>query len=264
MEKVRCIIEVIKPKEPGVDPHLDSLGISHHEQPGQLRFRNIETEEEYVHLDGALAWPGKDCPGFVLVVGVRTEGKLPRFFCLEEAVDFVPKGLLMKCLTLRQRYGFGLSEFLFPTWFGDSDRYPSLVAQFNDEIRLEKDEPEGVILQNPTDMDKKNNFELYLHRIYGALTPDETGGKMLSVEIICSHLMNAIQSVPKDGTYSLTKDDNPPVFALGGLLHSLLTTKGWIHRSSQGRADENWESYALKDREKDPYSGGGRGSNQAE
>jgi hypothetical protein len=263
MKKEKCLIEIIKPSDPVYDHHLDSLGIGHHEKAGQLRYRHIETKEEFVHLDGAVAWPGKDhLPGFILVVGVQMEGKAPRFKCMEEAEDAEVVGILSKCLTLREKYGFHLSDrFLFQLWWG-LQSFPSLVNRFNEDVRKGKDEPEGVYFADPSDFKKGGKyFEAYSQGLKESLR-----SKMITLGD-CNRLRNAINSFPDDAPQKFSEDDCPPVFALGSLVHSLLATKPWLNRGPLTQEPDDYESYALKDREKDPFYpfyGGGRRSNQVE
>ena len=267
MKNVKCVIEIIKPSDPVHDPHLDSLNIGHSEEPGQLRYRHIETKEEFVHLDGAVAWPGKDgLPGFILVVGVQMEGKKPLFKCLEEAEDTEVTGILSKCLSLREKYGFHLSDrFLFQLWWG-LQSFPSLFNRFNEDIKKGKpDEPEGVYFKEPIDFKKGGKyFEVYSRGLREGLRSG-----MITLGD-CNRLRNAINSFPTDAAQRFTEDDSPPVFALGCLVHSLLATKPWLNRgttSPRNGEEDDWESYAQKEREKDPFSpfyGGGRKTNQVE
>ena len=144
-------------------------------------YRNKETGETYLYLAGGIGWPWKDVPGFVVIVAV---GKMPGegmdaplFTCLDELEDDRIEGLLEGCLRLRDRYGFRQSDNLFRTWYGDRDRFSTLVNQFN--LKLMKEKVQGVYLSNPLDFDKPNHFELYKRRIQSHLTPNETGSKSL-------------------------------------------------------------------------------------
>ena len=83
----------------------------------------------------------------------------------------------------------------------------------------------------------------------------------------CNLLRNAINNFPTDAAQRFTEDDSPPVFALGCLVHSLLETKPWLNRGPLPQQPDDYESYAQKEREKDPFYlfyGGGRKTNQAE
>lgn len=263
MEKVKCVIEIIKPSDPVHDPHLDSLNIGHQEQAGQLRYRHIETKEEFVHLDGAAAWPGKDgLPGFILVVGVQMKGKTPQFICLEEAEDTEVTGILSKCLTLREKYGLLLSDRYDRLWWGIQS-FPSLVNRFNEQILKDSpDEPEGVYFKEPIDFKKGGKyFEVYSRGLREGLR-----NGMITLGD-CNRLRNAINNFPVDAAQRFTEDDSPPVFALGCLVHSLLATKPWLYRGPLPQQPDDYESYAQKERENDPFSpffGGGKRSNQAE
>jgi hypothetical protein len=263
MGKVKCVIEIFKPSDPVHDHHLDSLNIGHQEQPGQLRYRHIETKEEYVHLDGAVAWPGKvGHPGYALVVGVKMEGEKPLFKCLEEAEDADVDGILSKCLTLREKYGLLLSDRHDRLWWGIHS-FPSLVNRSNEQIKKDSpDEPEGVYFKEPIDFKKSGEyFELYSLGLKEALR-----SKMIALGD-CNLLRNAINNFPADAAQRFTEDDSPPVFALGCLVHSLLATKPWLNRGPSTQQPDDYESYAQKEREKDPFYlfyGGGRRSNQVE
>lgn len=243
-KREKCLVEAIAPLQPVFHEHLDSLNISDHIHRGRFRYRL--DGEEYVDLAGSLAWPGGDVPGYVLVIGVKVEGDMPVFVCLEEAEDPRPEGLLSKCLTLRERYGFYKSDRLFRVWWGDSRRFSSLVSGFNDKIK--KDEPEGIYLSDPTESERPNRFELYLRRIHGALDSEREGRKVLILGE-CNRLKNALQNLPRDAAKRFKEDESPHVFALGALVHTLFAVRPWAYNNSPSQPSslnsyEEWEQYA--------------------
>ena len=253
----KCVIEFIKQQHPEINEHLRSLNIGYNAMQAPPLYRHIETGQEFVHLAGAIAWPGKGTPGFVIIVGVsKASGNAPLFTCLDEIEDYSTNGLLKACLLLRVRYGFNQSDNLLRFWYGDSKRFSSLINDFNQCIK-KNSIYEGINIIDPTDFRKPNHFENYLYRIQNLLVPDESGGKSLVLEN-CNLLRNYLQNLPPDAPIVCSEEDFPSVSALGGLVHSLLANRPWEHQRYTSAANrrniESFESYFLSEMQRDPYS----------
>ena len=194
MKNEKSLIEVVASLPLIFHEHLDSLNMGDTVTRSPTIYRHIETGEEYVNLAGAIAWPGKELPGFILVIGVRVDPASENILynCIDEAEDHCIENLLVKCITLRNRYGFRQSQKLFRFWYGDSIRFVSLVTQFNQQLRDDK-KTERIYLANPIDFEKVNHFELYLRRTQSALMLNGTGRKTLFLGN-CHRLRNSSQA----------------------------------------------------------------------
>ncbi len=248
-KKETSIIEPVKGLPPAMNEHLDRLDIGDTIQSSPYRYRHIETGEEFVHLAGAIAWPGKEMPGYVLVVGVQCRGEVdtPFLVCLEEEESRDIGELLTHAVRLRERHGFRDCQLLFRPWYGDQSRFASLLLQFNQHLQDEH-EPEGIDLAPPVGFELQNHFELYLHHIQSLLVPNADGVKNLILGT-CNKVRNALQGLPPDAAIRFSDDDCPPVAALGYTVHSIIATQPWTWREGAPSvpADtlEDYERYAL-------------------
>lgn len=224
----KSIIKAIVPIPDVINDHLDSLNEGYRTIRGRTKYINTETNEEYYHIAGGIAWPGTKAPGYVLIVGVKVEiendKEIPVLFCLDEAEDRCVDGLLGQCLNLRERYGY--QQGLLQYWYGDYERLQSLVGRFNQQLQDETNHVNGVYPARPSDFEKGNHFEIYLNDIWSLLTPRESGAKSLFIGN-CHRLQNAIRSVLQDAAKRYSDDDCPPVACLGYVVHSLLAAMPW-------------------------------------
>ena len=220
--KNACIIQKIKSKPPVNDDHI-SMITGQRTKTKATCFRNIETDAEYSHISGAIAWPGKALPGCALVVAVKKDTREPTFQLLAEAEDYSINGLLKHCIALRQKYGYDGDLFSF--WYGDYTKFASLLSDFNKE-RFSSKQTEGIHIACLADFDKPNHFEIYVRRIQSCLSPDDSGNKTLYLGT-CDRLRNYLQILPSEAAIKGTDEDYPAIAALGYVIHSLSACKPW-------------------------------------
>ncbi|MFZ2398295.1 MAG: hypothetical protein WAW31_06475 [Smithella sp.] len=256
MIREKSIIEVKKPIPPVFHEHLASLNLGYSMLNSSVIYRQIETGKEYLHLAGSIFWPGKINPGFILVMGVRAESDQIIYECLDEDSDKAIDNLLRKCITLRDRYGFRQTDKLFRYWYGDPNRFSTLLNQFNQRLRDKEVVQDGIYLSPPMDFEKENHFELYLCQMQSALMPNNTGRKSLYLGS-CHSLRNAIQNLPTDAATRFTEDDCPAIAAAGSLIHSLSATTPWTYLANEPIIIHNdfddFEEYVLHERNIDHY-----------
>jgi len=207
------------------------------EVPKPTYYENIETGEKYYHIAGAIGWPWESIPGYAMVIGVnKTDDGLCRMTILEEIEDSNVPRLLLRCVGLREKYGYWDSSELMRYFFGDDTRYTPITLNICFKLR-EKDgygDGHGFWIYSPDDFYEKDHFETYVRQVLAALTKDETGHKMLIIGQN-EKIRNHIQTLSNDSVTRLEMrqraKEYPAMFALGGLVHTLLQRKPWLEGS---------------------------------
>ena len=204
------------------------------EYPKPTFYQHTETDEQYYHLAGAIGWPWEGISGYALVVGViKTDNGKCRMRILEETEDTNVPRLLLKCIGLREKYGYWEDSSLMRYFYGNDKRYTPITLAVCVELR-EKDgnsDEHGFWIYSPDDFDEKDHFETYMRQVQSALTPDVTGEKMLLLggnERIKSHIQTLSNESIKKLEYQRTAKEYPAVFALGALVHTLLQRRPWM------------------------------------
>lgn len=207
------------------------------EYPKPTYYENKETGEQYHHIAGAVGWPWESIQGYALVVGVLKNGNGKcRMKVLEETEDTNVPRLLLKCVGLREKYGYWEDPNLMRYFYGNDQRYSPIVLAVCSELR-DKDgnsDEHGFWIYTPDDFDEKDHFETYMRQVQLALTPDGTGEKMLMLggnERIKSYIQTLSNETVKKLEYQRTAKEYPAVFALGALVHTLLQRKPWMVNS---------------------------------
>lgn len=192
-------------------------------------YENIETGQEYYDLYGCVGWPteatdtSKGMPGYVAVIGVVKSNRPIQeawFRLMAEAESEYIHVLFDSMVKMREEYGFGLHPGLMQTYFGDPDKHLTRLALYNEKL-VEKDGPEGAILIAPPDeFYDSDPFENYRRSFETAIvsTPERFafGG-------------NSILKT-KHRQYRV---GDPAVFAVGGLVHSLLSRCTWMDQARE-------------------------------
>jgi len=208
--------------------------------PKPTYYRNKKTGDEYCHIAGGIGWPGDNVPGYALIVGVeKTEDPEPRFFVLAEIEDHNVTGLLLKCVGVRERYGYWKSSEILRHFFGDNIRYKPIILDVNFKLSDADGygEIHGLWVYPPDDFYHVDYFEIYVRQIRECLTPNSEGKKKLQIGK-CNALRNHLQNFSTDSIKKLNTKRNvkdyPAVFALGGLIHTLLKRKPWLSDAGGG------------------------------
>jgi hypothetical protein len=199
-------------------------------------YENIENGDTFHDLYGCIAWPtevsDKDngLPGYAAVVGVvrpRNLGKDvhydpadAKFMLLAEAEEADVPGLLLKCLDLREKYGFGLNPTLMATWLGDPERFVTTVALMNERLILKGGEQKTFLIAPPDDFYVSRIFDSYFRSLRSCMVVERTRWYFNGLDILQNRLKEF-------------KRDDPAVLAAGGLVHSLLNRSMWMDRSEE-------------------------------
>lgn len=189
---------------------------------------NTETGQLYHDIYGCIGYPSevteKDegMPGYIAIVGiVRPNDEIEhynpinaKFQLLAEAQDKDVGTLLSKAVDLRERYGLGVQPDLLRVWYGDPDRFLTTLALRNEDLIRAGGDRNAVLITPPVDFYEPKGFDNYLRSLKSCIMPGGErfyfGGNL----ILKNHLKEF-------------RRDNPAVFAIGGLVHSLLTVTSW-------------------------------------
>jgi hypothetical protein len=189
-------------------------------------YENLLTGEQYYDVFGCVAWPtevsDKDDgrPGYVGIVGVvKDEQPIeePIFRLLAEYESKNIPSLLQKMIELRWLYGYGQHPTLLATWWGDSDRFVSTLARFN-----EKHKGKELMVAPPVDFQLPTKFDDYARSMQSTISKDIEikRFKFSGLDILKNRLREF-------------KRDEPAVMAVGGLIHTLLLSYSWMDQAQE-------------------------------
>lgn len=193
-------------------------------------FEDTETSRLYHSIYGCMGYPSevqdKDSgmPGYIAIVGIIRPNKEleqykpidAKFLLLDEFKSKDIGTLLNKCVELREKYGYGTQPELLKVFYGDPERFQTTVALFNDSLhRQYGHENNALLITPPVDMYSPMIFDQYLRALKSCLLP----GKLRFYFGECEMLKNDLREFVRD---------TPSVFAIGGLIHSLLTHCSWM------------------------------------
>ena len=208
--------------------------------PKPTYYQDVNTGAKYYHLAGALGWPlmEMNIPGYILIIGVqKTDDDSCSMIILEEMEDTDIRRLIIKCIMLREKYGYWQSSSLMRHFWGDDVRYGEIEYNVTRELK-EKDgegEGHGFYIYPPYDFDKLNHFEIYVHQVRTSLIPKEETGKKELILGNNDKIKNYLQTLSKADEARLDMKrrakEFPAVFALGCLVHTLLQTRPWLENS---------------------------------
>lgn len=191
-------------------------------------YKNTEIDQTYYDLFGCIGWPSevndKDdgTPGYVAIVGVvksKDETKEPidaAFRIMAEAESKDISTLLDHILRLREEYGYGQTPKLLSTFYGDPERFITTMALFNEKL---EDSKTSVLVSPPADFYLIDCFDVYVRSLRSVLMSGKTRlyfGKDNEL------LKNRIREFHRG---------DPMIFAMGGLIHTLLNGCEWMDQS---------------------------------
>jgi hypothetical protein len=245
--KEKSIIQVIRDKHHEFNEHIAELNGEHYVTIPNY-YHNIETNEDYWAIVGALAFPANRTSGFAVIIAAIKNGTTdaPVFKVVAEIEESDVDTLLQTCEHRRYRYGY---PHQLECFYGDLERFRSIVADFNQ--RQER----GLYLVQPADFHSQNRSEIYLERIWSDLKPGSDGTKRILLGE-CDRLRAHLHNLPKE---IQSIEDYPAVAALGYAVHSLELMKPWKKSRATGRyvdSDEGgWEYESWGDEDDDADDG---------
>jgi hypothetical protein len=205
---------IVSKKDPQAEIKADFADMFGDMTPNPIYYQHVETEQEYWHLLGGIAWPVVGSQkGCVLIIGATRED-VPTFEVIDEFFSDTPRELLRACFKLRDKYGFENCRKLFRLWIGE-DRFQGTLRDVNMEIKDQK----HVHLTPPPDFDKPNSDEIYIEQIRSV----SADSRLIIPSVTVLDSMKAM-TLMDAGTLLV----NTPVAAcIGYLLHEMLAYKPW-------------------------------------
>ncbi len=189
-------------------------------------YENLENGQLYYDLFGCVAWPtevserGKTMPGYVGIIGV-VKSKLEEKSILDAPFQLLVEGeardvpsLLEMIIAMRREYGFGLHPELLQGWYGDPERFVNIVALKNERLVAKGNDKAAIVIIPPNDFYNPKSFDTYMHSLRSVLVPNNKRLFFGGCNILRQHLR-------------AFERDNPDVFAVGGLVHTLLGHCAW-------------------------------------
>lgn len=192
--------------------------------------QDIDTGRLFHAIYGCIGYPteiqdkGEEMPGYIALVGiVRPDDSLQtynpldaKFLLLAEFQSKDVSTLFDKVIELREKYGYGTQPELLRVWYGDPDRFLTTLVLYNERLaRNYGNENNAVLITPPVDMYEPKAFDNYVRSLKSCLMPENVRFYFGGLDI----LKNCLREFRRD---------SPAVFAIGGLVHSLLTTCTWM------------------------------------
>lgn len=189
-------------------------------------YEHIVTGQLYYGLYGCLGWPtevmdkSEGMPGYVAIIGVvKQKSDIPTtkapFVLIDEYESFDVPSLLQGALELRDKYGFLLYPGLLQSFLGDPDRFTTLVGLLNEKLTKDKGIKNALLISPPDDFYLATPFDIYVRSLRSVIMPDKVRFYFGKNEILKSKLRGF-------------KKHDPAVFAVGGLIHALLSQTMWM------------------------------------
>jgi len=203
-------------------------GVEMVERPYWYRYK--ETGQLFYSIYACIGWPTEvtdsadGMPGYAAIVGVvRPNDSVTNppdplnanFQLLDEAESKDVPELLKECVRLREEYGFGIHKNLLRVWLGDPDRFFTPLALCNEALIAGDGERAAILISPPDDFFAQKIFDSYVRALRSTLLKD-------SQRFFFGHnyiLQNRLREFKKD---------DPCVFAVGGLVFSLLNRVRWM------------------------------------
>jgi hypothetical protein len=204
-------------------------------------FRNKETGQLYYDLFGCIGMPtevsDKDDgqPGYVAVIAILkpTDESKPvpvadaAFRLMVEGESRDVPSLLDMIISMRKEYGFGLHPDLLQAWFGDPDRFITMVGLRNERLISAGGDRQAIVIIPPNDFYQPKSFDAYVRSLHSVLVPGKRRLFLGGCDVLRKHLR-------------LFRRDNPAVMAVGGLVHTLLAQCEWADSNREAAFTVDW------------------------
>ena len=201
-------------------------------------YEDAETGRLFHDLFACIGWPSEvregdlGLPGYAAVVGVvrphdRVEHYNPadaKFLLLEETETIDVPSLLNDCVDMRKRWGFGVKEGLLSYWYGDPDRFLTVLARKNEWLTGGIDSSKALVIVPPEDFYSPKAFDRHTRALQSVLLRKGAEGAV--------RFYFGGNTILKTRLEAFAKDD-PAIMAMGGLVHSLLSRTLWMDELSE-------------------------------
>lgn len=191
-------------------------------------YKDCETGQLFYDLYSTIGWPSEvtdssdGLPGYVAIVGVVRPNKdldsnplNANFQLLAEAESKDVPTLLNECVKLRNEYGFGIQRNLLTFFFGDPERFFTPLALCNEGLIEAGGDKAAILISPPDDFYAQKIFDSYVRALRSTLLEESRRFYFGYNDILQNRLREF-------------KRDDPTVFAVGGLIFSLLNRCRWM------------------------------------
>ena len=192
-------------------------------------FHHIETDHYYCHLIGGIAYPTAIAPGVVIIIGVENEPEV-KFRVIESYESANVFKLIENAILMRKKYGFGLDSRLLPYWYGDQEKFKTLIIKTSEALEKVLGHDGGLYIKDMVDLRERHSFPLYVRQIFDARKTGRLERPTDRVSV--SHL----QAFQREDAEKGKTENFPLVGLLGGMVHSLQIEKPWMEDIIQGEA----------------------------
>ena len=194
-------------------------------------YENIQSGQRYYDLYGCVGWPTEvsdkelGMSGYVAIMGVvKPLGNRPiadaDFQLLAEAESQDVPTLLDHIVRLRNEWGFGLHPDLLSAWFGEPERFVTTIALENERLVAKGGDRQAILIIPPDDFYVPGTFDHYVRSLRSAIVPNRLRFYFGGNEILKNKLREF-------------KRDDPAVYAVGGMVHSLLSRCTWMDQTRE-------------------------------
>lgn len=192
-------------------------------------FYHLETHHHYCNIIGGIAYPTIIEPGIIIILGVRQNPIRYEIFEIFEEVNIFK--LITQLVRARKKYGFGKDSRILPNWYGEQDRFQTLIIRASEELEKKYGHTYGLYIKDYVDIKLKNALALYVRQIYSCLE----SGKLIK-ESLGDQLKQHLQAFQREDAEKGKIANYPAVGLLGGIIHSLEIERPWLEDVAQGES----------------------------
>lgn len=189
-------------------------------------YMDNETRQNYHDIFGCIGWPtefsdkSEGAAGYAGVVGIvkstdpTAKVQDAKFKLLYEIESHDVPTLIDGMVALREEYGFGVHPGLMQTFFGDPNRFITVLALKNERLEQQKVNT-AILIAPPNDFYTEKIFDKYVRALRSVLVKDKVRFYFGKNDILRTRM----------GEF---KQGDPAIYAIGGLVHTLLSQCMWM------------------------------------
>lgn len=189
-------------------------------------YMDTETRQNFYEIFGCIGWPtefsdkSEGAAGYVGVVGVvkssdpTAKVQDAKFKLLYETESHDVPTLIESMLEIRNEYGFGAHPGLMQSFFGNPERFITTLALKNEVLEAQKKNT-AILISPPSDFYDEKVFDHYVRSLRSVLVKDKVRFYFGKNDILKTRI----------GEFKL---GDPAIFAIGGLVHSLMSQCMWM------------------------------------
>jgi len=222
------IVKIVHPEAFGIrqswvdEAHI--TGMTYVEKP--FWYMDKETRQNFYDIFGCIGWPtefsdkSEGAAGYIGVVGVVKSSdpiaqvKDAKFKLLYEMESHDVPTLIEGMLEMREEYGFKVHPGLMQSFFGDPERFVTVLALKNERLEEQK-KGTAILISPPDDFYVEKVFDHYVRSLRSVLVKDKVRFYFGKNDILKTRI----------GEF---KQGDPAIYAIGGLVHSLLSQCMWM------------------------------------